>query len=130
MKVSSVDSAMAALRQTMTKTSRRLEAVASNLANIDTPGYRAVEVRFPDLQAKPGLLRRTDGRHLPVADPAKLRGTPVEAAATRMRDDGNTVDIDREMASLNALQGRYRASAEMIRKRFALWRYAVTDGRK
>ena len=121
---------MAALRQTMTRTSRRLEAVASNLANIDTPGYRAVEVRFPDLQAKPDLLRRTDGRHLPVADPAKLRGTPVEAAVTRMREDGNTVDVDREMAALNALQGRYRASAEMIRKRFALWRYAVTDGRK
>jgi len=130
MKVSSVDAAMAALHETASRTSRRTEAVASNLANVDTPGYRALDVEFPELSLSGGTLRRTDVEHLRADDEPRLRGVLVEAPVVRVRQDGNTVDIDREMTLLAMLQGRYRASTAMIRKRFALWLYAVTDGRR
>jgi flagellar basal-body rod protein FlgB len=130
MKVSSIDPAVRALQQTLHRSSRRTEAVASNLANVDTPGYRALDVEFPDPQLFRSEMRRTDASHLPVlADPV-FRGTFVEAPVSRVRSDGNTVDVDREMTLFAMLQGRYRASAQMLRKRFGLWMYAVTDGRE
>jgi flagellar basal body rod protein FlgB len=38
------------------------------------------------------------------------------------------VDLDRQMTMLAALQGRYTAATQMLRKRFALLEYAITSG--
>lgn len=126
-----IDSTVETLRMALGQASRRAQVTASNLANIDTPGYRALEAEFP-LPTSGNFaleMHRTDAGHLAPfgADPA--RGTIVEAPITHMRNDGNTVDVDREMVRLAAIQGRYRTAAEMIRKRFALLAYAATDGR-
>lgn len=129
MKISTIDPAVAALQRTLGRTSQRTEAVASNLANLDTPGYRALDVEFRDPQSFGIEMDRTRARHLGAATDPASRGRLVEVPAARVRNDGNTVDIDREMTLFAMLQGRYRASAQMLRKRFALWLYAVTDGR-
>ncbi|MCP3979376.1 MAG: flagellar basal body rod protein FlgB [bacterium] len=129
MNIQRPDSMVNALHTTLAKTSRRSEVAASNLANVDTPGYRSLEVRFDDVLSLGGGLRRTDGRHLQPVRSEPHDGTLVDSPATRIREDGNTVNIDRTMTQLTLLQGRYRASAELLRKRFALLTYAVTDGR-
>jgi flagellar basal-body rod protein FlgB len=129
MKVSNADAAVAALQEALDRASRRSEAVASNLANVDTPGYRALDVEFFDRSPFAAELQRTRIEHLSHDEGRARQGALVEAPVTRVREDGNTVDVDREMTLLAALQGRYRASAEMLRKRFGLWLYAVTDGR-
>ncbi len=78
---------------------QRQAVLAENIAHADTPGWRARDLRpFADLLARPAIgLLRTDPRHLP--DPAAARaGTtilPGEAAP-----DGNTVQIDQQMAKL------------------------------
>jgi flagellar basal-body rod protein FlgB len=74
-------------------------------------------------------VERTDPRHLPEAPDLEDPGTLREVPASRVRNDGNTVDVDREMTMLAALQGRYQSAAEMVRKRFALLIYSATDGR-
>jgi flagellar basal-body rod protein FlgB len=125
------DATVAALRLTLDRASRRAALVASNLANLDTPGYRAV-----DLAPRPGLapglaarLERTDADHLPGTIGVDAPDAVAEVPAARVRNDGNTVDVDREMTLLAALQGRYTAAAELVRKRFALLIYSATDGR-
>ena len=70
---------------------------------------------------------RTDPGHLGAAPPRQAHRI-VESPATRIRGDGNTVDIDREMTSLAVLQGRYTAATQMVKTRFALLEYAVTSG--
>ena len=117
------------LARTLDRVSQRGAVVAANLANVDTPGYRAMEVVFDDvLRSQGGLeLLRTEPGHLGHAAPA-APGTAVESAATRAREDGNTVDLDQQMTLLAALQGRYTATTQMLRKRFALLEYAVTSG--
>jgi flagellar basal-body rod protein FlgB len=125
------DSTVALLRTTLDRAAKRSSLVASNLANLDTPAYRALDVQFQEALEIAGSLdvERTDPRHLPVGpSPADL-GTVVEVAADRVRNDGNTVDVDREMTLLAALQGKYQGAAEMVRKRFALLIYSATDGR-
>jgi flagellar basal-body rod protein FlgB len=125
------DATLAALRLALHRASRRAALVASNLANLDTPGYRAVDLA-PEPQATfgpPPRLARTDAGHLPGSGDAGRPETVAELPAARVRNDGNTVDVDREMTLLASLQGRYQTSAELVRKRFALLIYAATDGR-
>lgn len=105
---------------------RRQEVLAANLANAETPGYKARDFDFgaalraasgtPEAGAAPGPLRlaATDARHLrgdagdglPVA--LKYR-TPAQASI-----DGNTVDPDLERTRFadNAL--RYDAALRML----------------
>jgi flagellar basal-body rod protein FlgB len=125
------DATVAALRTALTRASRRAAIVASNLANVDTPGFEALDLRFTDALEEASSIEpaRTDSGHLaPLASP-RSNGILETAPATRVRNDGNTVDIDHEMSLLALLQGRYQGAAEMVRKRFALLIYAGTDGR-
>ncbi len=126
------DDTVTQLRRVLDRVSRRTNVTAANLANVDTPGYKALEVRFGDaLKASVGgsglEMRRTDPRHMTGAGSEPLQGKVVEAATGRIRNDGNTVDIDQEMTTLAKLQGRYSAAAKMLSKRFALLQYAVTS---
>ncbi len=121
------DGTLAVLRTTLHQASVRAAVAASNMANVDTPGYRATEARFPELApgALPGVrLDRTDSEHFgPSEDGPEALIT--EGPITRMRTDGNTVDVDLEMTRFASVQGRYKAASQMVRKRFALMRYAV-----
>lgn len=109
----------------------RAAVVSSNLANVETPGYRALQVEFEEqlALAREIELSHTARGHQGPGDRPSSRPILSEAPATRMRPDGNTVDLDGEMTRLSAVQGQYRAEAELVRKRFALLRYAAMDGR-
>ena len=121
------DSMVSVLQSVLDRSSVRAAMVASNLANVDTPGYRAMDVTFDEVA---GPLRvapsRTDPSHL-GAEPTGGGGEVVEPEVTRIRPDGNTVDVDRQMALLGRMQGRYAAATEMVKKRFALMIYAATS---
>ncbi len=123
------DRTLEAMGRLLDRLVRSAAVTASNLANAETPGYRALEVRFPDLlRMHRADVERTHPRHL--QPPGSIEEGRVQfAPVTRARPDGNTVDVEREMMRLGELQGRYRATTEMLRKRFALFLYAATDGR-
>lgn len=120
---------IAELQGALSRASIRASMVASNLANLDTPGYKAMDVSFSDaLQQAGAELVRTDSNHLAPPE-TRLGGTAVPAPSSRMANDGNTVDVDKQMALLSKMQGKYAASAELVRKRFGLLSYAITNGR-
>ncbi len=125
------DAAIAQLHRALTRSSRQVSVIASNLANVDTPGYRARRMEFDDaLRVAQRLqLERTDPRHVPPQAAAEPEGRMELAPVTRMRLDGNTVDVDQEMTTLARQRGRYGTAAQMVRRRFALLRYVITDGR-
>lgn len=116
----------------------RQQVTASNIANVDTPGYRASEVRFESilrrvLATTPGELSlvRTDPRHLVAGgiDVTAVEPQVVERSGTRYRNDGNNVDIDREMGLLAETSLRYSAVSEALARRLALLRLVASDGR-
>ena len=133
--------------------SRRLELVAGNLANIDTPGYRPASIDFEaTLQAElahPGeaagtaglrppiagpsaaiALRRTDPRHLPGSD---LAGDPDGADPVTfdgsLRNDANTVDLESEMTALADTQLRFGAVSRLATARLGMLRDVASGGR-
>ncbi len=122
--------------------SRRQGAIANNIANVDTPYFQATDVDFEGaLQAALGQAGGT--LPLAVTDPGHLtlNGLPAGAGMdslaqqvpvrdTATRNDGNNVDLDREMARLAETGIRYNAVSQLLSDKFSLLRTAINEGRK
>ncbi|MDP2805194.1 MAG: flagellar basal body rod protein FlgB [Gallionellaceae bacterium] len=100
----------------------RQELIASNIANADTPNYKAKDIDFASAlqgalsEAGPKLqMATTTGNHLTDGTGESVMGSPVlYRGALQPSADGNTVDMDVERAQFadNAL--RYEASVRFI----------------
>ena len=113
------DPTIEGLARTLTLHQQRHEVLASNLANVETPGYRARELDFQD-----ALKEAFEGRG--GGDDARA-SMVVEDKTAPPRADGNTVDMDMQMAKLNANGTSYLALARILGRRVALLRQAI-DG--
>ena len=96
---------------------------ASNIANHETPGYKAQKVEFEEALAKSLELGGTDAGALPVT--AEIFDNP-EAV---VNNDGNTVDMEKEMSALAENSILYKSALQLINKKMAALRYAVSVGR-
>ncbi|MGI9592875.1 MAG: flagellar basal body rod protein FlgB [Myxococcota bacterium] len=102
----------------------RQAALAANVANADTPGYRRVDVEFHDvLQRAASEVRRTHARHLATAENSGIR---VVHGPRGSRPDGNGVDRDREVLELSRNAGAFNDQASILARVIALRRIAAT----
>lgn len=105
--------------------SERQRVIASNIANADTPGYKARDFSFADAMQQAGSMRQAGGlagqgtsdpRHIPLrpagAD-ASGRKTGY-AQQTEPALDNNSVDMDRERAAFVDNAVRYEATLRFI----------------
>lgn len=123
-------SIMAALGRQMTRAVQRETLASGNLANIDTPGYRAREVSFEAaLGSKTGLnMLATDSKHL--SSPALPSGAVVkENSDMSAQRNGNNVQLDRELLEINKAMGDFSSAQTVLAAKFRLVRYAINDGR-
>lgn len=124
---------MAALGRQLTQAVQKQSVAAGNLANLDTPGYRAKEVKFAELlQAELGggeSLAATDARHFGAEVTTATRQTPSEVAGLAPRRDGNNVQLDRELLALGKAAGEFNAAQTVLAAKFRLVRYAINEGR-
>ena len=114
---------------------RRHSLVASNIANMDTPGYTTRDLDFEralataDDRSNEIIQARTSPEHLGGASSGTLVSFEYAPDGLARRNDLNNVSVDREMLALSWTSGRYNTAIELLRKRFALLRYAILDGR-
>lgn len=107
---------------------------ASNLANAETPGFRAKVVDFSHvlLDTMTGTsafaVQHSDPRHLGAAPSAEA--PPVEELEPPAWSvDGNSVFPERETARLTENALMYDAVTRGLTSKLALMRYAASDGR-
>ena len=121
-------SIIAALGRHMTNTVARQTVAASNLANLDTPGYKAREATFADaLAGQIGTLAKTSPKHLGVGTSDAPGAKEADGLAARR--DGNTVQLDRELLNMNRAAGDFSAAQTALSAKFRLVRYAINEGR-
>jgi|UniRef100_A0A7C5EL02 flagellar basal-body rod protein FlgB len=107
------DGTLQLLEKSLTWRSVGQETIASNLANLETPGYTSQEVNFAKvlkdhLQGRPGIrLALTNPRHLPGAG----------SKAGLVQDTHEPPDLDREMVNLSLNQLGYHTSVAMLIKK-------------
>ncbi len=98
---------------------------ANNIANIETPGYRACHARFEDqLRRALRAVREGDGRN----DPAQVQPR-IEPSDDPPRPDGNNVSLEREMAELAEATTRYEILTRLLNRRFEMISVVIGDGR-
>ena len=107
--------------------SARQGVIQSNIANMDTPGYKAKDVNFSDVMKKAvtqqGELVRTNSKH--------ISGATGEPGKAGIIEQGNKpVDIDAEMLKLSENQLMYQVSTKIISKKFETLRYMIDEGGK
>ena len=107
-----LDDALGFQEASMRLRAQRQQVLASNLANADTPNYKARDVDFKNAlqsalssSAGSGGLTQTHAAHLPGIAALSMPQTQLRVAAQNSMD-GNTVDMDVERAAFaeNALQ--------------------------
>ncbi len=123
------DSALvAALRRQMTISVAKQVASAGNLANVDTPDYKAVEVSFESaLDKRLTPPSATHAAHFSMTSPGAI--TTKEVQGVTPRRDGNTVQLDQELLAMGRAGGDFSAAQTALAAKFRLVRYAINEGR-
>jgi len=123
------DSALvAALRRQMTIAVAKQVASAGNLANVDTPDYKAVAVSFEsalDKRLTPPAATHTS--HFSTTSPGTISTTEIPGVTPRR--DGNTVQLDQDLLTMGRVGGDFSAAQTALAAKFRLVRYAINEGR-
>jgi len=127
------------LEKAMDLRAYRHQILVSNIANKETPHYKAFDVALNEAlsdaagRSDAGSLRQTHPAHLSGAGAAVPAGAPVtvqDAAqnAANVRGDGNTVDLDREMLKMSENGIAYSALTQVASREFLLLK-SVIEGK-
>lgn len=119
------DSSIDVLHKSLDMYLERQSLISDNIANAETPGFKARKLDFE------GELQRAVDNHengVAGADISGVQGTVYEDAESETGQDLNTVDMDREMAAMTKNDLKYSASSQAVQKKFALLRYAISEG--
>ncbi len=116
-----VDKALGVHPQALSVGAKRLELLAGNMANADTPGFKARDIDFrAALQAASqqhnGRLQVSHARHLPLHNGALAMHTQYRIP-NHPALDGNTVDSQLEQAAFSEAAVRYQASLDFLSSR-------------
>ena len=124
------------LTAAMRGASMRQAAIAQNVANADTPGYKRLSVSFEGaladaLEQDRASLASARRMEAPSAFAPRVRAVDTvmpsvtREAGTAVRVDGGNVDPDNEMSELAANQLAYNTVTALLEKRFAQMRMAI-----
>jgi flagellar basal-body rod protein FlgB len=99
---------------------------SSNIANAETPGFHAKKIDFEE-----NLARALDTSDIGPRAGQSLESKPdiYENPEGIPSNIGNTVNLEKEMASLSENTLMYRAAVQLINKKLGALRYAVGEGR-
>ncbi|MBU1023015.1 flagellar basal body rod protein FlgB [bacterium] len=125
-----------ALNKGLNFSTHKNRVIASNIANIETPGYKAFKVVMDEKLKSTGSntsskLKTTHPNHLSGSQSKTNDGfRTIQSENTSMRQDGNNVDLERELAELNANAIYFTALSRFISKNFTGLRNIISEGKR
>lgn len=125
------DSPLAALEQTAVFASRRHELLAGNIANADTPGYRARDLNVADFQnaLAESITRPADTPATGVSATTRDDRMSGPRAATEqiVYHDDSDVSLETQVTEMAKNQHLHSLAITTMRSQFALLRAAITE---
>jgi flagellar basal-body rod protein FlgB len=106
-------------------TASREQAISSNMANVDTPGYHTRDINFQGelSRAMNGILTQADG-----TGSAQLSPVVQEVPGLMERPDGNNVNLDREGLLMSQTQLQYQIGVQLVKHQFHQILSAINGG--
>lgn len=120
------DRTVSLVRDRLNLNTANQRVIASNLANIDTPGYVAKALKFEgvlreSMEEEVLKMVRSNGVH---SDPGDVN----EAMKTPETEDIGPVDLDQEMVRLSRNSIEYQYMVSMLNRKFAMLKTAMGEG--
>ena len=116
--------------------STRQRVINNNIANINTPGFKASEVSFAGQLAQAMddsstlKLKSTDPGHLGESEDSTVSAQISTQTGTTQRLDGNNVDLEKEMVSLSETVLQYQTVSRLVSRRLAMTRTVIYEGKR
>jgi flagellar basal-body rod protein FlgB len=116
----------------MSRLSQRQQIISSNLANLETPGYKAKDVSFnATMQELLGdqelALGKSDSAHQGNTIRPRNEAQVFEVDGLTARADNNNVDLDKEMVKLGDTSFRYNLMLEIVKSKIKTLQSTVKD---
>jgi flagellar basal-body rod protein FlgB len=105
----------------------RQKLVASNIANLDTPGYRTRDIDF-QAELRTALGRIQSGQAADGATRVGAAAAAKEVEGLAVKNDGNDVQLDRESRLLAENAMRFELASALVASRFRSIRLAIKEG--
>lgn len=129
------DKTLKALTTALNFREMRQELISSNVANANTPGYKAKKLDFEEALARAldvdGQMKMdvTDGRHHNVGNGGfnNLEPEIYDDPNGVVSENGNTVDVEAEMAKMAENKLMYDALVQLINKKMGIMKYAINS---
>ncbi|HLR74687.1 MAG TPA: flagellar basal body rod protein FlgB [Virgibacillus sp.] len=112
------DRTMQTVESSLNYASAKNQAIANNIANVDTPNYRSKDVVFKNVLQQTIKARKTNPAHLPFGSEHHADYRVVHKQGTIYNHNGNNVDIDKEMANLAKNQLYYQSLVDRLNGKF------------
>jgi flagellar basal-body rod protein FlgB len=129
-----LDNTIGALNTSLNARQLEQNVTSSNIANADTPGYKAKRVEFE--QELRRVLDVDDDLQPVGTHPGHIVPCETDPVNSEIYEDpngiasldGNTVNRADEMARLAENEVLYNASVEMLKRKLGQLKYAISDG--
>lgn len=124
------------LRERMSWLNNRQSVLSQNVANADTPGYLAkdlkpldfqkmVQQQVPSVLQNAGTLTVTNPRHIEISPSHAGRFKETLSPDGEANPTGNTVSLEEEMIKVSDTQAQYQAASNLYAKAVGLLRTAI-----
>ncbi len=130
------DKTTSALQTSLGMRQLRHNVTSSNIANAETPGYHAKKLDFEealsraiDLDGLKNMSTNHEDHMIVGGKTARVRPDIYENPEGAVNNDGNTVDLEKEMSALSENAVLYKAALQLINKKMAALKYAASEGR-
>lgn len=123
------------LEQALSTSALKQQTHTANIANVDTPGYKAKQVDFEtalkNASSKQAMASyKTDAKHIAFSNESSQFDPRVTVNENSMyKINGNNVDMDVEMAELAKNQLHYNAVTDRISGKFRSLSSVISGGR-
>lgn len=129
------DKTLKALTTALSFREMRQELISSNVANANTPGFKAKKIDFEEALARAldvdGQMKMNavDDRHFNVGSGGfnNLEPEIYDNPNGVVSENGNTVDVEAEMAKMAENKLMYDALVQLINKKMGIMKYAITN---
>jgi len=97
----------------------RQKAIASNIANLETPGYRRIDVKFEEL-----LARALDSRG--SVKPGEIEPQIHQPKQTPVKSNGNDVNLEAEVGEMIKNSLRHKTFIRLLNKKYSQMELAMS----
>ncbi len=119
--MSKTNSIMALIEAGIKAEGLRQKAIANNVANLETPGYRRIDVKFEEVLAK--SLESSGGVDLDEIEPQAY-----QPKKTHVKSNGNDVSLENEVGAMIKNSLRYKTYIQLLKKRYQQIELAMKVG--